>query len=91
MSESLRVITLDNYDYNMMNQAASDRDKLSHLLGISQEQMSYVTNANAGCGLLRYGGFIVPFINIFPKVTKIYKLITTKPNEGAFGQYEDAC
>ncbi|MBE5880592.1 MAG: ATP-binding protein [Oscillospiraceae bacterium] len=75
----------------MMNQAASDRDKLSHLLGISQEQMSYVTNANAGCGLLRYGGFIVPFINIFPKVTKIYKLITTKPNEGAFGQYEDAC
>ena len=75
----------------MMNQAASDRDILSHLLGSSQEQMSYVTNANAGCGLLRYGGFIVPFINIFPKVTKIYKLITTKPNEGAFGQYEDAC
>ncbi len=75
----------------MMNQAASDREKLAHLLGISSEQMSYVTNADAGCGLLRFGSFIVPFINKFPVTTKIYKMITTKPNEGSFGQYDEAC
>ena len=36
----------------MLNQAFSDRAKLSKLLNISDEQMSYVTNADAGCGLL---------------------------------------
>ena len=44
----------------MLNQAASDREKLSKLLNISREQMSYVTNADAGCGLIRYGSALVP-------------------------------
>lgn len=70
----------------MLNQAASDRDRLAHLLGISQEQMSYVTNADAGCGLLRYGSALAPFINKFPEDTKLYELITTKPHEGVFSQ-----
>ncbi len=39
----------------MLNQAASDREKLAKLLNISNEQMSYVTNADAGCGLMKYG------------------------------------
>lgn len=33
----------------MLNQAAGDREKLAHLLNISEEQMSYITNADAGC------------------------------------------
>ena len=69
----------------MLNQAASDREKLSKLLNISKEQMSYVTNADAGCGLLRYGSALVPFVNRFPKDTKLYQLMTTKPGEGVFG------
>ena len=51
----------------MLNQAASDREKLAKLLNISKEQMSYVTNADAGCGLIRYGSALVPFINRFPR------------------------
>ena len=50
----------------MLNQAASDREKLSKLLNISKEQMSYVTNADAGCGLIRYGSALVPFCQPFP-------------------------
>ena len=69
----------------MLNQAASDREKLSQLLNISPEQMSYVTGADAGCGLMRYGNSLVPFINRFPRNTELYKLITTKPGEGIFG------
>ena len=69
----------------MLNQAASDREKLARLLNISNEQMSYVTNADAGCGLIKYGSALVPFINRFPKDTKLYKLMTTKPGEGVFG------
>ena len=69
----------------MLNQAASDRAKLAKLLNISDEQMSYVTNADAGCGLIKYGSALVPFINRFPKDTKLYQLMTTKPGEGVFG------
>jgi hypothetical protein len=69
----------------MFNQAARDREKLADLLNISKEQMSYVTNAEAGCGLIRYGRSLVPFVNRFPKNTKLYELMTTKPGEGVFG------
>ena len=69
----------------MLNQAFSDRAKLSKLLNISDEQMSYVTNADAGCGLIKYGSALVPFINRFPKDTELYRLMTTRPGEGVFG------
>ena len=65
----------------MLNQATSDREKLADLLSISDEQLSYITNSEAGCGLIRYGSLLVPFINEFPKDTKLYKLMTTKPGE----------
>ena len=65
----------------MLNQASSDRKELGKLLSISDEQMSYITNADAGCGLIRYGSSLVPFVNRFPKNTKLYKLMTTKPGE----------
>lgn len=73
---------LSNSEYIvMLNQAASDRQKLAELLNISNEQMSYITNADAGCGLIKYGSSLVPFINKFPKNTRLYKLMTTKPGD----------
>lgn len=73
---------LSNSEYIvMLNQAASDRQKLAEILNISNEQMSYITNADAGCGLIKYGSSLVPFINKFPKNTRLYKLMTTKPGE----------
>ena len=68
----------------MLNQAASDRGELAKLLNISNEQMSYITNADPGCGLIKYGGSLVPFVNRFPKNTKLYQLMTTRPGEGIF-------
>ena len=65
----------------MLNQASQDRQKLAKLLSISDEQMSYITNADAGCGLIKYGSSLVPFINQFPKDTKLYQLMTTKPTD----------
>ena len=69
----------------MLNQAASDREKLAKLLHISAEQMSYVTNADAGCGLMKYGSALAPFVNRFPKDTELYRFMTTRPGEGVFG------
>ena len=72
----------DNTDFILMlNQAGTDRDILSKKLNISKHQLSYVTNSNEGEGLIFYGNTIVPFIDQFPKNTKLYSLITTKPEE----------
>ena len=68
----------------MLNQAASDRAKLAKLLNISEIQMRYITNAPAGSGLIKYGSALVPFVNRFPKDTKLYQLMTTRPGEGQF-------
>ena len=65
----------------MLNQAPRDRQRLAELLAISEEQLGYITNAEPGSGLLRYGGTLIPFVNRFPK-GKIYDQITTKPGEG---------
>ena len=65
----------------MLNQASGDRQILAQKLNISPHQLSYVTQANEGEGLLFYGNVIVPFVDRFPKDTEMYKLMTTKPNE----------
>ena len=73
---------LENSDYIcMLNQAPGDRQILAKKLNISPHQLSYVTQANEGEGLLFYGNVIVPFVDRFPKDTEMYKLMTTKPNE----------
>lgn len=73
---------LSNSDFIiMMNQATSDRLELAHLLNISNQQLGYVTNSNEGQGLLFSGDSIIPFIDKFPKNTKLYKMMTTKPDE----------
>jgi hypothetical protein len=67
----------------MNNQAASDRAELAKLLNISSQQLSYVTNAEAGCGLMRIGNSIVPFQNRFNKnsAPALFRLMNTKPGE----------
>lgn len=65
----------------MLSQASSDRKELANLLNISDEQMSYISKKEAGCGLIKYGSSLVPFKNEFPKDTRLYKLMTTKPDD----------
>lgn len=73
---------LENSDYICtLNQAPGDRQILAKKLNISPHQLSYVTQANEGEGLLFYGNVIVPFVDRFPKDTEMYRLMTTKPNE----------
>lgn len=72
----------DNTDFILMlNQASGDREILAKKLKISPYQLNYITNSNAGEGLLFFGNTIVPFIDKFPKNTMLYKLMTTKPEE----------
>ena len=74
----------ENSDYiYMLNQAQGDREILAKKLGISPQQLSYVTQSGAGEGLLFYGNTIIPFIDRFPKDTRLYSLMTTIPQEVA--------
>ncbi len=72
----------ENSDFvYMLNQAAGDRQILARQLNISPHQLSYVTNSNAGEGLLFYGNVIIPFVDHFPKDTHLYRLLTTRPED----------
>lgn len=63
----------------MLNQAATNREELARLLNISDTQLSYITNVDAGHGLIKIGNSLVPFENHFPRDTRLYQLMTTKP------------
>ena len=70
----------ENSDFiYMLNQAGGDREILAKQLNISPHQLSYVTHS--GEGLLFYGSMILPFVDQFPRDTKLYKIMTTKPGE----------
>src|SRR5574344_890492 len=82
-SHTARTMLANSEFLIMLNQASTDRIELAKLLNISDLQLSYITNVDAGHGLIKVGSSLVPFANKFPKNTKLYKLMTTKPGEGA--------
>ena len=80
-SDTARLMLANSEFLILLNQATTDRDELAALLNISENQLSYITNVGAGKGLIRCSGNLVPFENSFPKNTKLYRLMTTKPGE----------
>ncbi|MGM8299620.1 VirB4-like conjugal transfer ATPase, CD1110 family [Clostridium perfringens] len=73
---------LSNSDFILMlNQAPADREQLANILNISDTQLSYITNADEGEGLIFSGNAIIPFIDKFPKGTKLYEMMNTKVDE----------
>ena len=80
-SETARLMFANSEFLVLLNQAATDRAELARLLNISASQMSHVTNAEAGHGLLRIGSSIVPFANEFPRNGELYRLWSTTPGD----------
>ena len=80
-SHTARTMLANSEFIVMLNQASTDRLELAKLLNISDLQMSYITNVDAGCGLVKIGSALVPFADSFPHNTALYKLMTTKFNE----------
>lgn len=83
-NESARFILANSEIVIMLDQAKTDREELASLLGISEEQMQYITNADAGNGLIRVGAAMIPFEDDFPKDTVLYQAMTTKPQDMVF-------
>ena len=77
---------LDNTDFMiLLSQAQSDRAILAKQIGISEHQLTYITQSNSGEGLLFYGSVTIPFVDRFPR-GEIYDLLTTKPEDAANGK-----
>ena len=72
----------ENSDFvYMLNQAGGDREILAKQLGISNQQLKYVTHSEAGTGLLFYGSVILPFVDRFPQDLELYRIMSTKPED----------
>ncbi|MCR5776650.1 MAG: DUF87 domain-containing protein, partial [Lachnospiraceae bacterium] len=65
----------------MLNQSAEDRAQIGALLHLSDSQLNFIKNADAGHGLLYTGKSVIPFANIYPKDNDLYMLLTTNPND----------
>lgn len=65
----------------MLNQGHEEREILAQKLNISNHQLSYVTSAIEGQGLLYFGGVLIPFVDRFPKDSKMYQIMTTRLSE----------
>ena len=80
-SHTARTMLANSEFIVMLNQASTDRIELSKLLNISDLQMSYITNVDAGCGLIKVGSSIVPFSNkyAYSNSNKTFSLINTRP------------
>ena len=81
MSREIENIFKNSDFVCMLNQAGGDRAILAKQLNISPRQLSHVTNAAEGEGLLFYGNVIIPFRDKFDNTTRLYSLMTTKPEE----------
>ena len=77
---------LENSDFLLLlNQGAGDREILAQRLNLSPKQMAYVTNSEAGEGLIIFGGTVLPFVDNFPQHTQLYKIMSTRLSESAIG------
>ncbi|MHB1314602.1 MAG: VirB4-like conjugal transfer ATPase, CD1110 family [Christensenellales bacterium] len=80
-SHTARTMLANSEFIVMLNQASTDRLELAKLLNISDLQLSYITNVDAGSGLIKVGSTLVPFMDRFPRYTRLYSLMTTKLGE----------
>ena len=71
-SHTARTMLANSEFIVMLNQASTDRTELAKLLNISDRQLSYITDVEAGHGLIKVGSSLVPFVNKFPTNTKLY-------------------
>jgi hypothetical protein len=66
---------LGNAEYvKLLKQKPQDRMQIAEILEISDSQIEYVNNSDKGCGLIIWGGAIIPFKTKIPDKSSILKL-----------------
>lgn len=78
--EARAIINNSSFVY-MMNQSMMDRNMLGELLNLTEADKEFITNVEAGCGLIYTGKQSIPFQDSFPQNTRLYKILSTNPND----------
>lgn len=81
LSNSTAYAMLANSEFVCMLRQTKDIDHVVELYGLSDIQRNYLLKARPGQGILKMGNALIPFVNDYPKNTKSYRLLTTKPGE----------
>lgn len=80
-SEDARTVINNSTFILLLGQTPINKQQLSELLDISPEEQKYISTAKPGMGLIKIVNDNIPMDDNFPKNTKLYKLMTTKPDE----------
>ena len=80
-SEEARTIINNSSFIIMLGQSPINKQQLSQMMNISPTEQKYIATAKPGRGLIRIGEDLIPMDDSFPKETKLYKIMTTNPNE----------
>ena len=81
---------IDNSDFvYLLNLGSNDRKVVKESLNLSNKQVQYVTNSDVGEGLMVYGNIVLPFVDKFPKGTKLFESMNTKLVEDSVYEAED--
>lgn len=80
-NEDARTI-LNNCSFMiLLGQSPMNQIELSKMFNISKDEQKYISAAKPGMGLIRIKDDIIPMDDSFPQDTKLYKIMTTKPDE----------
>ena len=89
-SEEIEGI-LGNSDFvYLLNQNAKDQHILADKLGLSEKQLTHVTNSEPGSGLILFDNVVIPFVDKYPTDTKTYAIMNTKPEENTKKEDEES-
>lgn len=80
-SDQARTVINNSNFIILLKQSGINQVQLSKLLSLTPEEQKYIATGKSGTGLLKIGSDAIPMNDNFPKNTKLYKIMTTKPDE----------
>ena len=80
-SEDARTVINNSPFIIMLGQTPINKQQLSQMMNISPTEQKYIASAKPGRGLIRIGDDLIPMDDSFPKDTRLYKIMTTNPDE----------
>lgn len=80
-NEQARTVINNCSFVTMLGQSPMNKMQLASMYDISSVEQKYISAAKPGMGLLKIQDSLIPFNDDFPKNTKLYKIMSTKPDE----------
>ena len=80
-TEDGRAIIGNSEFVMMLSMNAYGRAQMQQMYNLTDTEMEYITSSGSGHGLIYNGKDIIPFVDEFPRDTKLYKAMTTKADE----------